>query len=132
MTLRASNIALGCAYVASALAMSIGTLGFLNPIALTRQFGVPLPDTAPIESTTYVRVYGSRNFALGAGMFCLAWNGERRAAGMLSLCGIVNVLADGYLTQQYRQQGWLDGNVLAHIVFVPMGLVVGLVLVRGR
>jgi len=131
MPSRASNIALFFAYIFSALSLSIGTLGFVDPIQLSTQFGIPLPADASIESTSYVRVYGSRNIALGAGLFCLCWFQERRAAGMMAICGVVNVLADAYLTQSYRGNGWLEKEVLAHFVFVPVVLVAGMLLVRG-
>jgi hypothetical protein len=130
MPSRASNIALFFAYIFSGLSLSIGTLGFLNPLELSKQFGIPLPADASVESTSYVRVYGSRNFALGASLFSLCWFQERRAAGLVSICGVVNVLADAYLTQSYRGDGWLDKQVLAHFGFVPVVLVVGILLVR--
>jgi Domain of unknown function (DUF4267) len=131
MPSRGSNIGLSLAYVFSGLSLSVGTLGFVDPIQLSSQFGIPLPADAAIESTSYVRVYGSRNIALGASLLSLCLFQERRAAGILTICGVVNVLADAYLTQAYRGNGWLEKEVLSHFGFVPVVLVAGILLVKG-
>lgn len=124
----ASNIGTGLALAFATLGTSVGVAAFVaDPVKGAARFGTPIssPDS---EAIPLLRAYSARNIASGVGIVALLLTGKRSAVGILIATGTITMALDGWIVAQVK--GGFKEQALGHLMFIPVGLLTGWLLMQ--
>ncbi|KAE9371760.1 hypothetical protein N431DRAFT_545911 [Stipitochalara longipes BDJ] len=105
------------------LAIGGGIQSLLNPLAFSSTLGIPLSTTSSStsESIPFISLIGARNLSSGLTVLPLLYVEQRKAVGILFMCGVVTAVLDAWICAKY---GGSEGKAVGHAV---MGLAFGAV-----
>lgn len=101
------------------LALSGGIYSIVTPQAFGDTLGIPI-STSTSPAIPFVSFVGARNFSSGLGVLALLYTGQRKAVGILFMCGVVTAMMDAWICFQHNAT---EGKAVGHAV---MGVAAGL------
>jgi hypothetical protein len=101
------------------LALSGGIYGITNPINFASTLGIPItsPDSPALP---FVSFAAARNLGSGVTMLALIATGQRKAVGIVLMCGVMVAMADAWICSRF---GASEGKAAGH---TSMGIVAGM------
>src|ERR1700712_4998910 len=101
------NIAKSTAILLGLAASSFGVTFILSPLVAAESFGLPQTKTQR-QDTTFLRVLGGRNLAIGLMGLALAYQRDTKALGTILLCLVIPGTLDSVIIwrQGIRSAAW--------------------------
>ena len=107
-------------YLLSCALVAIGTRAILDPVSVSKMYGIPTEDS----TGSYVPVMGIRNISTGVSIGTLLLQGQKRAAGTVLSTALLVGSLDVWIT--YRYAGQWTTEVSNHLLGDGIAGAVGL------
>jgi hypothetical protein len=117
-SLRLHNLHTLLASLVGLLGVGGGIYCLTDPIAFSDTLGIPVTSTSS-PALPFVSFVGARNLSSGLAMITLLYTGQRKAAGVLLMSGVVAAMADASICATYKAK---EGKAAVHAV---MGVFMG-------
>jgi hypothetical protein len=101
------------------LALSGGIYSVVDPPAFSDALGIPVRSSKS-PALPFVSFVGARNLSSGTTVLALLYTGQRKALGMIFMCGVVTAVLDSWICFQHNAT---EGKAVGHAV---MGVAAGL------
>ena len=101
-------------------ASSFGVAFILSPLVAAESFGLP-QTKAQKQDTTFLRVLGGRNLAIGLMGLALAYQRDFKAVGSILLCLVIPGTLDAVIIWRRGTRSAAWAHILGTIVFLVLG-----------
>lgn len=114
------TIAKATAILLGLAASSFGITFLLSPVAAAQSFGLPQSESQK-RDTTFLRVLGGRNLAIGLMGLSLAYQGDFKGVGTVLLCLVIPGTLDSVIIRRKGVRSAAYSHVAGTMVFVVLG-----------
>lgn len=115
-----SNIAKSTVILLGLTASSFGVTFLLSPLQAAESFGLP-QTKAQKQDTTFLRVLGGRNLAIGLMGITLAYQRDFKAVGSMLVCLIIPGALDSVIVWKRGVRAAAWGHIAGTTLFLILG-----------